>query len=135
MNCHLLRSQLIEFARGRLPHVRDALDQDRVMAHLNICQSCSLLMEEQLGLTAAFEEFAARSDMAPPANLESIVLSEFDANKKLPGRHWKGAVAAILAIAAALVSEYGGRMCRKSWYTKASEVEIKSAVSPQKVSE
>jgi hypothetical protein len=106
MTCHLWRSQLIELARGRLPSGSDSSDtteRNRALAHVNVCPACSLFMEEQLGLTAAFEEFAADSDMVPPANLESIVLSEFDANKSFYGVHWKVAAAAIVAVAAALV--------------------------------
>jgi len=60
-------------------------------------------MEEQLGLTAAFEEFAARTEMALPANLESMVLSEFEAHRPIRRRHLKVAAAGIAAIAAALV--------------------------------
>jgi predicted anti-sigma-YlaC factor YlaD len=99
MNCHLLRSQLIELARGRLP---DAIDRDRVMAHLKICPSCRLLMEEQMALTAAFEEFNLETEAAPPANLESIVLVEFASNRAFHRRRLKAA-AMIGAIAAVLV--------------------------------
>jgi hypothetical protein len=114
MNCHLLRSQLIELARGRspnVPNVSDAIDRDRVMAHLNICPSCSLLMEEQLGLTAALEEFTAETETAPPANLESIVLMEFASNRPSHRRRLKavamigttmGAIAAVLVGLAAI---------------------------------
>jgi hypothetical protein len=100
MNCNFRRGQLIELARNGSP---DAIERNRVMAHLNVCRSCRLLMEEQVGLTAAIEEFAADSDMAPPANLASIVLSEFDANKTSHGVRGRVAAAAIVTIAAALV--------------------------------
>jgi hypothetical protein len=102
MNCHSSRSQLIEVARGRLPNVSDAIDRDQVMAHVKVCPSCRLLMEEQLGLTAAFDEFAAEADTAPPANLESIVLSEFASNRPFRRGHWKVA-ATVMAIAAASI--------------------------------
>jgi hypothetical protein len=103
MNCHLWRIELIEIARGRLPDSSDAGDGNRVMAHVKVCPSCRLFMEEQVGLTAVFEEFAAQPDTAPPANLESILLSEFDAGRNFHVSHWKAAAAAIVAIAAALV--------------------------------
>jgi hypothetical protein len=105
MNCHLLRSQLIELARGRLPNVPNAIDQDRIMAHLNICPSCSLLMEEQMGLTAALEEFSLETETAPPANLESIVLGEFASNRAFHrgGLKVAAAITTIAAIAAGLV--------------------------------
>ncbi len=73
-----------------------------VVAHLSICPSCSLLMEEQLGLTAAFEELTLETETAPPANLESIVLLEFASNRPFHRGRLK-TVAIIGTIAAVLV--------------------------------
>jgi hypothetical protein len=127
MKCHLWRSQLVELARGRPSRAPDAVERALVMAHMNVCLACRLFIEEQLGLTAAFEEFAAQTEMAPPANLESILLSEFESNK--PFRHSHLKVAAVIgAIAAALV--WLAAIPRARVTTPPARVETVAAIPP-----
>jgi hypothetical protein len=100
MNGHLERSNLIELARGRLSGVNE---RSAVAAHVRVCRDCRLFMEEQLALTAALEGLAhnALSDACPPADLESILVSEFVSRRAWYRRPLKLA-AAIGAIAAAV---------------------------------
>jgi hypothetical protein len=98
MNCDHWRSGLMELARG---HLSDAGERDGVAAHARECSDCSLFLEEQMALTIAAAELAARTAMVPPADLESILLAEFDSARLRRRRYLKPA-AAIGAIAAAL---------------------------------
>jgi hypothetical protein len=98
MNCDLWRSRVMELARKRL---FDAEERNVVAAHVRVCPDCSLFLEEQTALTSAAKALAARTTMAPPADLEAILLAEFDLARASRRRYLKPAVAAG-AIAAAL---------------------------------
>jgi hypothetical protein len=98
MSCDSWRDRLIELARGRLSD----LERNRVSLHVGVCRGCSLFLEEQRALTTAVTELAADTIiMVPPADLESILVAEFDSARSRRRRYWKPA-AAIGAIAAAL---------------------------------
>ncbi len=98
MNCGLWRNSLMELARGRLS---DSTERNSAMAHVSECRDCRLFLEEQKALTAVMAEVSTATTMAPPADLESIVLSEFRRVRSLGHRDLKLA-SAILAAAAAL---------------------------------
>jgi hypothetical protein len=103
MNCDFWRSHLIELVRGSLLET----ERNRAIFHVSGCRECRLFLEEQKVLTAAVAELAAETVMAPPADLESILLAEFDSTGLWRRRYFKpaaamGAIAAVMACFAVL---------------------------------
>jgi hypothetical protein len=88
----------MDLARGRLS---DGEERRSIAAHAASCPDCRLFLEQQTSLTGALMELAADTAMAPPSELESILLEEFDSTRSWRRRYLKPA-AAIAAIAAAL---------------------------------
>src|SRR5580700_201337 len=98
MSCDRSRQGSMDLARGRLS---DGEERRSIAAHAASCPDCRLFLEQQTSLTGALMELAADTAMAPPSELESILLEEFDSTRSWRRRYLKPA-AAIAAIAAAL---------------------------------
>jgi hypothetical protein len=102
MSCLAWRGSLIDLARERL---FDVTERNRITSHLSICPECRLFMDQQIALTAAATALAGEmSVLAPPPDLESVVLAEFVAVRSSRPRYWKplalmGAIAAGVVIA------------------------------------
>lgn len=108
MNCDLWRSSLIEVARGRLSDINESEsnESNRARAHARACLHCGLFLEEQMALTAAVAAVAVDPSMAPPADLESVLLAEFVSSRSRHHRSLRSrlAMAAAIAVAAAAVA-------------------------------
>ena len=91
MSCREYRDKWIELARSPRSsawgHLRD---------HLESCESCSRLYEDQLALTAALQSLAAGSGSLGPA-VEARVMAEC---RRAVARAWRRAVAACVVVAA-----------------------------------
>jgi hypothetical protein len=98
MSCDRSRYRSMDFARGRL---QNAEERKSVAAHAASCLDCRLFLEQQTLLTESLMELAADTPMAPPLELEAMLLAEFDSTGSWRRRCLKP-VAAIVAIAAVL---------------------------------